>query len=639
MDSSQSDLQAVRQLLAELTARVYRIERRLGLDVGRSADLAGTAAPRPEDTSAAPKAAPPPTIQSQAGVPAPVPSRPPYPVVPSPSAAEPVQPKIDLESRIGSHWLNRIGIAALLIGISYFLKFAFDNNWIGPTGRVTIGILAGIAIVIWSERFRLHGYKAFSYSLKAVGIGALYLSLWAAFHVYSLIPSGVAFVMMLIVTAATAAMAWSQNAQILAAFALAGGFSTPILLSTGENREIALFSYVAILDVATLVLVTFKPWRRLLVMSYAGTVLLYFGWYSQFYNRSQLGLTLGFATLFFAIFAVAPLVTAQPENEIPLFASIPAVLAFVNAGVYFLEAYVMIEEVDKTYMAWFALVLAAIYIFLSRQVHNRNLSSGASQILYFLHLAVAIGFITVAIPIRLDAHWITIGWFIEAGVLLWVGNRIGSDFLNALALGALILGVVRLLVIDSFHTTQLIFNMRMATYAVAVAILGALTWYASGRQDEAARSVAVVAAVALNVLALIALTREVTDFYNRQMEAFRPGAGYQLWRRDTYLALHRIEIERDFTYSALWMAYGAMLMIIGFLRQSAFVRWQALLLIAATIAKVFIYDVSQLDRGYRIVSFIVLGVLLLAISFVYQRDWLQLSARRRANPERTAASP
>jgi uncharacterized membrane protein len=77
------------------------------------------------------------------------------------------------------------------------------------------------------------------------------------------------------------------------------------------------------------------------------------------------------------------------------------------------------------------------------------------------------------------------------------------------------------------------------------------------------------------------------------------------------------------------MAYGAMLMIVGFWRRSSFVRWQALVLIAATTVKVFVYDVSQLDRGYRIVSFMVLGVLLLAISFVYQRDWLQLSGARK----------
>ena len=630
MDTSQNDLEAIRRLLAELTTRVYRIERKLGmeaqapLDTHPAAPPTDAAAPEHVGTAAFGR----PTAQSAAVEP---PKTPP----PRQSTVPASHPEIDLESRIGSHWLNRIGITALLIGISYFLKFAFDNNWIGPAGRVAIGLLAGIAIVVWSERFRARSYKAFSYSLKAVGIGALYLSLWAAFQVYSLVPSGVAFAMMLTVTAATAAMALAQDAQILAAFALAGGFSTPLLLSTGQNREIALFAYVAILDIATLILVTFKPWRRLLVMSYVGTLLLYLGWYSSFYTRSQLELTLAFATLFFAIFAVAPLVTLQPKDEHAVFASIPAVLAFVNAGVYFLQAYAMIEEVDKTYVAWFALALAAIYIFLSRLVHARNLTPGASEILYFLHLAVAIGFITVAIPIRLDAHWITIGWFVEAGVLLWVGNRIHSDFLNGFALGALTLGIFRLLAIDNFQSTQLIFNMRMATYAVAVAVLAIVAWYASQRTDETARTIAAIAVVAVNALALIALTREVSDYYSRQIT--RITSSFMEHRNLDYVDL-RPGVERDFTYSALWMAYGAMLMIVGFLRRSSFVRWQALVLIAATIVKVFVYDVSELDRGYRIVSFIVLGALLLAISFVYQRDWLKLSAKSRvqAEPEGSA---
>jgi len=621
MDTPHSDLEAIRQTLAELTNRVYRIERRLRIDAPPAGEqLAEAAAENPPKLSPSDISSAAPLPDKTAASFPPVPHIPPRPATHVPLQADP-----DLESRIGSHWLNRIGIAALLIGVSYFLKFAFDNNWIGPAGRVTIGLLAGIAIVIWSERFRTHGYKAFSYSLKAVGFGTLYLSLWAAFHLYNLVPSGVAFIMMLAVTAAAATMALAQDAQILAAFALAGGFSTPLLLSTGENREVALFGYVAILDVATLVLVTFKPWRRLLVMSYAGTLLLYIGWYSEFYSRDQLGLTLAFATVFFAVFAIAPLITLQPEGEMAVFAAIPAVLAFVNAGVYFLQAYAMIQEVDKLYMAWFALGLAAIYIFLSRQVHARALAPGASEILYFLHLAVALGFITIAIPIRLDAHWITMGWFVEAGVLLWVANRLKSDFLNVFALAALALGVIRLLLFDNFDTTQLIFNMRMATYAVAIGVLAGVAWYASKRDDEAARTVAGFAVITLNVLALIALSREVADYYSRQMATLRPRVSNQ-WNT-AYVDLRRVEIVRDFTYSALWMAYGAMLMIVGFVRRSAFVRWQALLLIAATIVKVFVYDVSQLDKGYRIVSFVVLGVLLLAISFVYQRDWLQLSAR------------
>ncbi|MGO8795616.1 MAG: DUF2339 domain-containing protein [Candidatus Sulfotelmatobacter sp.] len=629
MDTSH-DLEAIRRLLADLTARVYRIERKLAIEPESPLQTPGVAPGQP--AQAQPVIA---TTELKPQVP--VVAQPPY--IP-PHAKTPLGTELepDLESRIGSHWLNRIGIAALLIGVSYFLKFAFDNNWIGPAGRVTIGLLVGIGLVVWSERFRAKGYQAFSYSLKAVGIGALYLSLWAAFQVYSLIPSGVAFAMMLAVTAATAAMAWAQDAQLLAAFALAGGFSTPALLSTGQNREVALFAYVALLDLATLLLVVFKPWRRLLVMSYAGTLLLYIGWYSSFYNRSQLGVTLAFATLFFAVFAVAPLVTLQPEAEPAFLASVPAILAFVNAGVYFLQAFAMIQEVDKKYMAWFALGLAGVYIFLSRQIRNRKITAGTAQILHYLHLAVALGFITVAIPIRLDAHWITIGWFVEAGVLLWVADRVQSDVLNAFALAALALGVVRLLFLDNFSSTQLIFNLRMMTYAVAVAVLGATAWYASKRTDELARTVAAAAVIALNLLALIALSHEVANYYSRQMAAIRPiyrpryrvysGAWGSDWRR--------IQIERDFTYSALGMAYGTMLMIVGFVRRSAFVRWQALLLIALTIGKVFIVDVSELDRGYRIVSFIVLGVLLLAISFVYQRDWLQLSHKKKEGSRASA---
>ena len=271
MDHSEGELQELRRLLGELTARVFRIEQALKL--------------RPEVADQPPRIDAPPVASAALppAVPPPLQIRPSIPPTASRISSRRNAP--DLESRIGSHWLNRIGISAVLIGVSYFLKFAFDNNWIGPTGRVAIGLLAGIAIVIWSESFRGRGYRVFSYSLKAVGIGILYLSLYAAFQVYNLVPSGVAFVMMLAVTSATAVMAWTQDAEILAAFALIGGFTTPLLLSTGQNREVALFAYVAILDVGALGLVILKPWRRLLVLSYAGTLLLYIGWYSQFLRQ------------------------------------------------------------------------------------------------------------------------------------------------------------------------------------------------------------------------------------------------------------------------------------------------------------------------------------------------------------------
>jgi len=614
LDPSSNELEGLRAQVAALTNRVYRLE--VALE-GKS-----TAAAQSLPQAAA--APPPPIVRS---------AEPPLPRKSAIVSPPPVSlSEGNLESRIGSHWLNRIGITAVLVGVSYFLKFAFDNNWIGAAGRVTIGLIAGIAIVVWSEIFRKRGYRVFSYSLKALGIGVLYLSLWAAFQLYHLVPSGIAFTAMLAVTAATASMALAQDAEILAAFALAGGFLTPVLLSTGENRELQLFSYVTILDAATLVLVTRKAWQRLLILSFSGTLLLYVGWYSEYYSASQRGLTLGFATLFFSIFALAPLAVRPRDQDVGAnkVSLIALFLALVNAGVYFLEVYALYEGINQTALAWFALALAAVYIWLSRQAAPRY-GERSQQTIRLLHLGLAIAFITIAIPIRLNAHWITIGWLVEAGFLLWLAERIKSELLNAFAIAALVLGVARLVAFDNFSTTTLLFNTRMMTYAVAIAVLGGVAWMGARRNDETGRIAAALANIALNLLALIALSREVADFYSRQMAQALPNA--LGWTPRSADRLHGFRLARDFSYSALWMAYGAMLMMVGFWRRSAFVRWQALALIAFTIGKVFAYDVSELDRGYRIVSFIVLGVLLLAISFVYQRDWLQLS-KARAGAER-----
>jgi uncharacterized membrane protein len=76
------------------------------------------------------------------------------------------------------------------------------------------------------------------------------------------------------------------------------------------------------------------------------------------------------------------------------------------------------------------------------------------------------------------------------------------------------------------------------------------------------------------------------------------------------------------------MLFGAALLGIGFWKKSAFLRWQALAILTLSIAKVFLVDTRQLSQGYRILSFLGLGILLLAVSFAYQRDWLGLRANK-----------
>ena len=454
MNDSQAEIRELKRLVQELLSRVSRLEAVVGTGTVEGAE---EAEPRPG------------------------PAR--LEIVPR--AGERSGGR-DLEARIGSQWLNRVGIAALLIGIAYFLNFAFENNWIGPAAQVLIGICAGIAVGLWSESFRRRGYGAFSYSLKAVGIGAVYLSLWAAFQIYSLIPAGIAFSAMVLVTAATAAFALVQNAEILAAFALAGGFATPLLLSNGHNHELQLFAYLALLDLSTLAMLLFQNWRRLLMLSFAGTVALYFAWYAEYYSAGAFGLSFAFATLFFAIFVLATLLSHGGGE--PRFARAVLVIAILNGAAYFLAISLMLETGPGR--ARFAAVLAAVYLMVARPAR-------APLRLRATHLALAVAFLTLAIAFRLQEVWVSVGWFVEA----------------------------------------------------------------------------------------------------------------------------------------------ALLMAAGFWRKSPFVRWLALALIAATTLKVFAYDLWDLSRGYRIISFVLLGVLLLAVSFAYQRDWLRLgsdtSIRRMADGQRS----
>src|SRR5215469_10955223 len=573
MANPQDELEGLKTQVAALTARIYILEQRLGI----TAPVAPrpVAPPQPVTTTTTPTAPPRPVPPVTVPASTPPPS---FATFSGSTLGKEIDSGASLERKIGQVWLNRIGIAAVLIGVSFFLKWAFDNNLIGPGGRVAIGLLAGIAVVVWSERFRGKGYIPFSYSLKAVGIGTLYISLWAAAQYFNppLISTQIAFLAMVVVTAATITMALAQNAELLAAFALVGGFTTPVLVSTGQNHEVALFSYVAILDLGVLVIAIQKPWRRLLWGSFIGTQILFWGWFDDYYSRDQRLTTVIFAVLFAAIFAAIPLASRFERSTRFSGVSITLVVVpLLNAAGFFLALFVMYES-EKQTLTWYALALAAAYLALSN-AFQRRLAAAEGKVINLIHIAVAIAFITIAIPLKLDHHWITMGWLVESAVLLWIAVRTRTDFLRYMAVAALVLGIGRLLLVPiPAHT--LIFNARFGTYLVAIAVLVGTVYFGKRAASDTETACILIAAVAITILALAALTLEAHDYFNRResqsYEIFGYSGNYQeFW------------LMRKFSYSAIWLIYGAALMAVGFWKKSTFIRWQGLALLGLTICK------------------------------------------------------
>ncbi len=271
-----------------------------------------------------------------------------------------------------------------------------------------------------------------------------------------------------------------------------------------------------------------KPWRRLLWGSFAGTALLYVGWYSEYYSTDQLGLTVFFAALFFAIFATVPLATRCGESTRFTGPSVTlTILPLLNGAGFFLALYEMYEHETAT-LTWYALGLAAVYLGIS-SLFQRRFPDQDNRFLNLLHVAIAIAFITIAIPLKLNAQWITIGWLIESAVLLWISVKVRVDFLRFLAVAALALGIGRLLLIDRFHTEMLVFNPRFATYLVAIAVLGGIIGFGKAHASEREKPFLQLAMIFLNLLALIALTLEASDYFDRQLGDFVSDAVRGLW--------------------------------------------------------------------------------------------------------------
>jgi uncharacterized membrane protein len=602
-----------------------------------------------------------------------------------------------LESRLGSQVFNRIAIVLLLIGTAYFLKLAIDRQWIGPAGRVIAGLLAGAGLVVWSERFRRKGFPAFSYSLKAVGSGVLYLSLWAAFQLFHLLPAGVALALMVLVTAWNAYMAWAQNAELLGAYALAGGFATPLLVSTGGNHEAFLFTYLLAMNLATVALVRLKCWPRLLPGAFLMTVAYFAGWYMRFFAADELALTAIFILLFGAAFGSVPLGRRTGAED--RFARLAELLEDVllplgNAAFVALALYCALKD-SAHYEArpWMMVALAAAYLAVMRVRQSKTASA--------LHLSLAVVLLTIAIPLKASGHWITVSWLVEGLALVWVAVRVGEDeteisvaaTLRTLAMGSLGLGFCGVVyrVMDDAGTSGLsLFNHSTGTALTAIAVFAATAWMAL-RADDANKSLdsasksskwdgpARLLIAGIVVVALLLTLRELvfshawqsahppfqtSDFFTAliglavlagvigiSLRTAKRRPADDFWKSaagGATIAFNLVAVltgvreigamwtfssdawdgdaalQQALAISAFLMLYGAALLAVGFWKRSGFLRWQALALLVFSICKAFLYDMRSLSQGYRVVSILGLGTLLMAISFAYQKDWLNL---------------
>jgi uncharacterized membrane protein len=227
-------------------------------------------------------------------------------------------------------------------------------------------------------------------------------------------------------------------------------------------------------------------------------------------------------------------------------------------------------------------------------------------------VALASGFIAVALLLEASAPWLAVGWAAEAAVLWWFGVRINAAPLRALAAVAAAAAVARLTLEGApyFYRDPFIpiLNRYAGTALLATAILLAgivATRRRIAKLGEGERVLVGLATVGCVLLVWWIVSADIYSYFETLANR-RPGE-YD-WRRFGQMTL-----------SAWWASYATVVLIIGFRARRALLRWTALGLYALTVGKVFLFDMAGLDEIYRIVAFFVLAVLLGAAAWIYQR--------------------
>lgn len=472
---------------------------------------------------------------------------------------KPSRTREEWEALIGGKLLNRIGALALIIGVGFFLKYAFDNNWINEITRVGIGALLGLGCLAAARRTHKHGFQIFAQGLVGAGIAILYLSVYASFNYYHIVPQWAAFLMMSFVTVLTFANGLYYDSLAVALLGWAGGFLTPILLSTGQANEVGLFGYIGLLDAGLAgLLVRKKQWYVLEPLTLIATWLMFAAWQSEFYTESDLWVTVFFIMMFWGIFLFLDIFRSRPAvSEKRIEQIVPA----LNVLFYYPALYALVNKEHHDWMSLATLAVGAVYLAAMLMMQRRNT---LTQIAQLRHSLTVVTLLVLATAIQFEQFTTVIFWSFEAAMLVWCASLWRLRYLEQAAFVLFGFTAFKLVYFTPgslsyvpLERFSLILNERAGAFFALAASLFLGTIFALRWKDEKGHNISTWLHYAWIVVMFVLLTVETND-YSR----FRTLNGS--WEEKALGDYTRLTL-----FGAIWMLYSLPLVWFG-LRRSVF---------------------------------------------------------------------
>lgn len=323
---------------------------------------------------------------------------------------------------LGGNTLVRVGVVVLFFGVAFLLRYVAERTELPMSLRLAGVALGAIVMLVfgWRLRKRRAGYAL---ALQGGAVAILYLTTFVALRLYSLLPPALAFALMVAITAFAVALAVLQNSLSFAMFAAAGGFAAPLLASTGQGDHVTLFSYYAILNAGLVGIAWFRAWRPLALLGFLFTFIIGTVWGVLRYRSELFASTEPFLALFFVMYvAIAVLFALRQPPQ--LRGLVDGTLVFgVPVTAFALQTALLRDHTSAGGfgLAFSALGVGALYLLLAAWLWRRHRET--LRLLTESFLALAVAFLTLAVPLALDGHWSAATWALEGAALVWVGAR------------------------------------------------------------------------------------------------------------------------------------------------------------------------------------------------------------------------
>lgn len=386
----------------------------------------------------------------------------------------------NLEKFIGENLAGTIGIVITIIGVAIGTKYAIDHDLIGPLTRIVLGYLLGLGLLVFAIRFR-NKYENFSAVLLSGSMAIMYFITYAAYGFYNLIPGGLAFALMLVFTAFTVLASLHYNRQVISLIGMVGAYTIPFMVSNVVDNPLLHFGYMAIINMGILAISLQRFWAGLFYAAFIVTWSVVTNWYFSDYKPDQhLSLAIIFLFIFFAIFYVTFVYYKFRKKRILGFEDTLVILA--NSFIFYGLGYGIINRwaSGENFLGLFTLSNAFIHFIAGLFIYRHKQTDKS---LYYFVATLVLVFLTLAIPVELDGHWVTNLWSVEAALLFWIARTKNIPTYETLSYP--LLGIAFISLIDDwtrYYSTysvgnpetklQLLWNANFFTSLLFIASIG-----------------------------------------------------------------------------------------------------------------------------------------------------------------------